>query len=276
MSFIGTIQKLASNVGPWFLHSRNIARFLEAFAVSYDNAVTALQQGLALSQPFRCDPSALPVLSVDRSIRLYPSEPEASQRLRLAMWLQLHRTRGTHIGELLHSQPYFLPDTPIMRIVHQDGAGASATWWTIAADGTLSEHVATPSNWNYDGQTAKWSRWWVIVYVPSALMSGCKYDDGAKYDEGGRVIYDGMTLTQVAQDLVAMMLEWKSAHSRLQGYILATDPSSFDPTATAVTDPSGWTSLPIGNWGSSMSGPPVAVKTRPPTAFWIYERSVAE
>lgn len=273
-SFVGTIQRLVGRVGPWFLHSRNIGRFLQAFAVVYDNAITALQQGLALSHPLRCDPSAFPVLSLDRTIRLYPSEPEASKRIRLANWLQFHRQRATHLGELLHSQPYFSPDHPVMRIVHQDGAGASATWWSIAADGSLSEHKAVPSNWDYDGQTEKWSRWWVILYVPPSIFTLFRYDDGCVYDDP-TVIYDGL-IKQIALDITTMIREAKGAHSQLHGYILATDPASFDPTATAVTSPDGWTTLPIGNWGTCISDPPDAVRTRPPTAFWIYERSMAE
>lgn len=273
MSFVATVQRLVGNVGPWFLHSRNIARFLEAFAVVYDTAITSMQQGLALAHPLRCDPSAFPTLSVDRGIRLYPNEPEASKRVRLAAWLTFHRTRATHLGEMMHSQPYFLPDRPVMRIVHQDGAGASATWWSIAADGSLSEHKQVPSNWNYDGQTAKFSRFWVILYVPASVFSLTRWDDGSLWDGGA--VYDGM-LSAISIDIVDMILESKGAHSRLQGYILATDPASFDPTATAVTDPSGWTSLPVGNWGTPVSPPPVSVRTRLPSAVWIYERAMTE
>lgn len=273
MSFVGTIQRLTARVGPWFLHSRNIGRFMQAFAIVYDTAITALQQGLALSHPLRCDPSAFPVLSLDRTIRLYPSEPESSKRTRLANWLQIHRQRATHLGELLHSQPYFAPEHPVMRIVHQDGAGLSATWWSIAADGSLSEHKAVPSNWDYDGQTYKYSRFWVILYVPTSIFSLARYDDGRYYDSG--FVYDGM-MTQIALDISQMILEAKAAHSQLQAYILATDPASFDPTATAVTSPDGWTTLPIGNWGTCISPAPVAIRTRPPTAVWIYERAMAE
>jgi hypothetical protein len=81
---------------------------------------------------------------------------------------------------------------------------------------------------------------------------------------------------QVARDISAMIQEAKAGHSQLQGYILATDPASFDPTATSVLMPDGWTTLPVGNWGSPTSGPPDSVHTRPPTAVWIYERSMAE
>lgn len=269
--FVGTIQRLVARVGPWFLHSRNIGRFLQAFAVVYDQAITSLQQGLALSHPYRCDPSAFPVLSQDRTIRLYPSEPEASKRMRLANWLQIHRQRATHYGELLHSQPYFLPERPIMRIVHQDGAGASATWWSIDATGQLWKHKAVPSNWDYDGQTEKWSRFWVILYVPASLL--VSYDDGSTYDGGA--VYDGIT-TQIASDIAEMILESKAAHSRLQAYIIATDPASFEPTSTPVVDPAGWSTLPVGNWGTPASPPPDSVFTRLPTAVWIYERGMEE
>ena len=272
-SFVGTIQRLVARVGPWFLHSPNIGRFLQAFAVLYDNKITALQQGVALSQPYRCDPSAFPVLSLDRSIRLYPSEPEASKRMRLANWLQFHRQRATHLGELIHSQPYFAPEHPVMRIVHQDGAGLSATWWSIAADGSLSEYKAEPSNWDYDGQTYKYSRFWVILYAPASIISLVHYDDGTVYDGGA--VYDGV-ITQIARDISAMILEAKAAHSQLQAYILATDPASFDPTSTAVVSPDGWTTLPIGNWGTIISEGPESVRTRLPTAVWIYERAMGE
>ncbi len=271
MSYVGTIQALISRIGPWFIHQRNIGRFLEAVAVTLDGGITSLDYGLRLGQPLRCDVSALPELAKDRTLRLYPSESELSKRTRLSKWLQLHRTRGTCAGQLKHAQPYFLPDMPVMRIVHQDGAGASASWWTIGASGEIDFHLQTPSNWNYDGTTPGWSRYWVIVYPPAGTFGGIPtYDDGGLYD-GGEV-YDGIDNLQKARDMIEMFLEWKAGHSRMQAYILATDPASFDPTSTAVTDPAGWTSMPVGNWGQAMSPPPVAVKTRLPTALWIYER----
>lgn len=267
-SYIGAIQEFIARIGPWFLHNKNIGTFLESVAVTLDSSVLSLEQGLKLSQPLRCDVSALPVLSKDRSLRIYATEPTVSQRLRLARWLQLHRQRGTHQGEMRHSQPYFLPDTPMMRIVHQAGDGSSATWHTLAADGTYSVHRSTPSNWNYDGATSKWSRFWVVTYAPAAILSATHWDDGHHWDDGS--VWGGVLAT-IAQDLVAMILEWKAAHSRLGAYILATDPASFDPTATAATLGDGSTTLPVGNWGSAFSGPPTVHPTRLGSAIWIYE-----
>lgn len=270
MSFyVGQIQRLINEISPWFLRRRNIGTFLQSCAIVADTAVSSLDLGLRLSQPLRCSADALPGLSYDRSIRLYPNESQMSKRQRLAKWLVLHRQRGTHIGEMRHVQPYFLPETPMIRIVHQDGAGASATWHTLAGDGTYTKHKQVPSNWDYDGRTAQWSRWWAIVYVPASFISTHHYDDGCAWDDPG-LVWDGFSAA-VAADVVAMFREWKSAHSRLQAVIFATDPASFDPTATPATLADGSTTLPIaGNWIRSQA----ADGTRPRlhTAQWVYER----
>jgi hypothetical protein len=270
MSFIGLVQRVVGRIGPWYIHGKNIGTFLEACGFALDQGLESLELGLNLSNPKLCDVSAFPALSKDRRIRLYPSEPEESKRARLAAWLQLHRQRGTHQGELRHAQPYFLPDVPLMRIVHQSGhtdfASRRATWHTLDSNGVYTVHKVTPSNWNYDNQFTKWSRWWVIIYAPASLVSGLTHwDDGSTWD-GGQV-YDGV-LTQGALDIVQMFLEWHGAHSRPEAIILATDPASFDPTATAAFDPMGWSTLPVGNWGSPIIG---GTRTRPPSAVWLYE-----
>jgi hypothetical protein len=208
------------------------------------------------------------VLSRDRRLRLYPSEPEASKRHRLTQWNQLARQEGTHIGELKNAQPYFLPDVPLMRIVHQDGLGASATWHTLDTSGNYSRHKQTPSNWNWDNTPAKWSRWWVICFAPPYLCSLARYGDGSRYGDGTR--YAGIRSAQVARDLIDMVLEVKAAHSGLRGYIIATDPTSFDPTAAPVDSGLGWTSLPAGDWHQPINA--AGKRTRPPSAIWIYDR----
>jgi len=264
VSAFGAIQRAIEQVGVWFVKNKNIGTFIESSAVTQDSFVEDLRNGLALSQPLICDTSAFPVLSRDRQIRIFDSEPEISKRVRLSKWKQLHRQRGTHIGEMNHVAPYFLPAHPVMRIVHQNGT--IATWHTLAADGTYSYFQKSPSNWNYDGISSHWSRFYFILYLSATGLA--HYDDGGRYDSGER--YDGIA-TQVALDVTQMILEWKSAHSRLGAVILATDPASFAPFATPVVNADGSTTLPIGNWGSPISPPPASVHTRLHSAIWLYE-----
>lgn len=346
MGFAGFLQQRISNLGPWFLQQRYIGTFLEAVGLTLDGAVESLAQGLRLSQPLRGDSSTLPSMSLDRGIRLYSTEPVASQRYRLSQWWNLRRQFGTHQGEMRNVQPLFLPNAPVMRIVHQAGDGSSATWHTLDASGVYTVHKHTPSNWDFDGITWKtiggvvtnatntdpieittstvngvvigqqvqiagvlgntaangihfvtaivsstrfeidvagngaytsggtvaanmWSRWWAIIYTDAlGLPAQDEWDGGQLWDGGS--LWGGLLTSAQADDIVAGLRDAKSAHSMLWGVILATDPASFDPTATATTDPAGWTTLPVGNWGyviDNVTGDP----TRLPTAVFIYD-----
>ncbi len=247
MSFIGIIQQAIANLGPSFLQQKNVGTFLEAVGLTLDGAVEQLAQGMRLSQPLRCDSSALPVLSYDRGIRTYATEPEASKRYRLSQFWQLRRQFGTHQGEMRNLQPFFLPYAPIIRIVHQAGDGVSATWHTLAADGSYSVHRQEPSNWDWDGNVGEWSRFWVIIYVDAVGLPAQPTWDGGQLWDGGS-IWDGLYTRAQILDMVGAIVDAKSAHSHLAGLIFATDPASFDPTRVPVTNPDGSTTLPAGNW----------------------------
>ncbi len=266
--FIGKIQRAVFRAVPWFLQGKNVGTLLESYGATLDTAVDTLEHGLRLSQPLRCDESALPVLSRDRGIRVYSTEPVASKRYRLSRWYQLRRQFGTHQGEMRNVQPMFLPSAPIMRTVHQDGAAGRATWHTLAADGSYSIHKRAPSNWNWDGVTAKWSRFWVIVYTNALGLAAQENWDGGQTWDGGSLWGGTLTSDQI-DDIVSGIRDAKSAHSILWGLILATDPASFDPTATAVADPAGWSTLPNGKWGYAIDNT-TGQPTRLPTAIYAY------
>lgn len=265
-SYIGRIQKAIAEVSPWFLQGKNRGTFLESVGLLFDNSIESFSQGLQLSQPLRCDPSSLPYMSGDRGIRVYPTEPIASQRYRLSQWYQLRRQFGTHVGEMRNLQPFFLPSTPIIRTVHQAGDGSTSTWHTLDAAGTYTVHRA--ANWNFDGVAAKWSRFWVIVYVDQLGLTQPNWDGGELWD-GGQV-WDGWYDTTAIDDMVAAINDAKSAHSVLWGVILAPDPATFDPTASVVVDPDGWSNLPAGNWGY-ITDPVTGQYTRQIGASWVYD-----
>lgn len=270
MSFVGRIQQGIADLGPWWLQGRNIGTFLESIGLTLDGALETLTHGMRLSQPLRGDVNALPYLSTDRGIAIYPNEPDASRRYRLSQFWQLRRQFGTHQGEMRNVQPYFLPGAlPVIRIVHQAGDGSSATWHTLAADGTYSVHRSTPSNWDWDGVDAKWSRYWAIVYTTGLIPTAQPTWDGGQLWDGGSV-WDGLFTSGVIDDLVSAFTDAKSAHSILWGLILAPDSASFDPTATAVVDAAGWSTLPNGKWGyviDNVTGQP----TRLPSATYAYD-----
>jgi hypothetical protein len=267
----GELQRLVGRIiarGPKFLGGRNILTFLESSAAMLDGGLEALNQGVLLAHPLGCDASALPQISRDRRIKIYPTEPEISKRFRLSRWLQLRRQFDTHQGEMRNVQPMFLPATPVLRVVHQDGLGNRATWHTLDASGVYSVYKKTPSNWNWDGQTTQWSRFWVIVYTDQLGLDAAEdWDDGQDWD-GGSLWGGSLTFAQIT-DIVDGIREAKGAASILWGLILASDPASFDPTASVVVDPTGWSTLPNGKWGYSVD-PVTGQPTRLPTASYPY------
>lgn len=347
MGWIGKFQAaILGDPAPYFLRQKNLGTFMEALGIVYDIFASNLALGLRLSQPLRCDESALPYLSFDRGIRLYPSEPIASQRFRLSQWWQLWKQRGSHQGAMRHLQPYFLGASglgplPTIRIVHASGDGLSATWHTLSggvpgAPGTsvYSAQKVTPSNFDFDsngtnsatdiaapwqaltpylaGQTVTndgrklyvcitagtsaasggptgtsqnitdgsahwryakpWSRYYAFIETNAIDVQAAlaHYDDpNTDYDDPG-LYYDGLA-PQVAADLVAMLADWKAAHSALWTVALSTVP--IDPTATPTQDADGWWSLPgNGEWGRLIDAT-THKATRPPYLTFLLDRS---
>jgi hypothetical protein len=270
--FAGKFQKFLSEKVPWFLQDPNGGAFLEALGLTLDNGVQTLVTGLRQFNPLLAFVDNLPYIGNNRSIRRYPTEPVQSYRVRLQRWRQIRHFVGTHYGQMISLQPYFLPGAlPRIRIVHQMGDGSRCTWHTLNPDGTYEVYRAIPSNWDWDTFAEQWSRFWVIIDVSGMSTAGAaQWDDGiADYDDGVTV-WDGYLTGAKRDDIVAIINDSKAAHSTLWGVILATDPDSFDPTSTAVTDVNGATSLPIGNWGSAID-PVTGLPSRLATAAFAYD-----
>jgi hypothetical protein len=291
VSYLGKFQDRILRVAPWYLRQKNIGTLLEAIGLTLDGNVDGLLVGMRRGYPLRCTPDAFADLSKDRKIRLYPNESDQSKRFRLAHWRQIRRTRGCHYGEMINIQPFFLgpggatvqPNgdqyLPTIRIVHQSGdpgGGPIATWHQLDPFGGYTWTRPGASNWNWDGQTAKWSRWGAIIFLPSNFTGADVYDGGDVYDAGAT--YDGVSSALVS-DLVQGLIEAKAAHSRLSWVIATTlQPGSsipgfpgrhpFDPNDVAITLPDGSTTLPVGNWGNLVNN--LNQPTRPPWASFLY------
>ncbi len=268
-AFIGLLQRTVGTVRPWFLSRFNVGAFLESVTFSLDVGLETLSQAFSLRRPYQADTSFLTTLAYDRGILLYPTEPIASQRARLASWHQLHRQRGTQQGELRNLQAYFLPGPlPLLRAVHQAGDGSAATWHELTPEGVYSWHRAVPSNWNWDGQDAEWSRFWVIVYITDVFPAAPPNWNGGQNWDGGD-LWDGYVTAAQISAMVQAVTSWAAAHEMFYGLIFATDPDSFDPTASIVIDPAGWSNLPDGKWGAPVD-PVTGAPTRLPTATFPY------
>lgn len=239
-SFIGTIQRLATEITPWFLQGPNLGAFNESLGLVLDNTADTLRVGLELGQPYRCDASALPRLASDRKVTLYSGETDASKRFRLAHWLQIARYSGTHYGEMMNLQPYFLPGPlPMIQVVHQCGVpGAPSTWHKLSSTSEYSVTRGT-APWDWDSHFEKWSRWWAIVDCTGGYPFSRHHwgEPGLKWGAPG-LVWGGTMSPQDAKALPALLRERKAAHSRLE-YVILDFEGHFSPTMG---------SPPAGNW----------------------------
>lgn len=225
---------------------------------------------LADGRLIECEPFVLPLHAEQRGIQIYATESTLSKRIRLSQWRQIHAERGTHRGELRNLQPYFVawPALPRMRIVHQSNeATPSVLWHTLDPDGSYSVHRQLTSNWNWDGVKSKKTRFWLIIYVDQLGYTSPVWDGAQTWDGGS--VWDGLFTDLQIADIVAMITEAKSAHSKLSGVIAATDPASFDPTAAIVINGDGTSTLPGGNW-NYLVDPTTGKPTRLATARVLY------
>lgn len=273
MGVLGYLQSHALDLAPKFIRQPNIARLIEAAAFMMDTNVQTLAEGFKLSNPLLCDVSAFPSLSKDRKIRLYPTEPEASKRYRLSRWRQIRRHDASAYGAMLNLQPYFYQTgpggsidkskAPLIRVVHQSGdpgSGPIATWHTMSTAGAYTVYSPGSSNFNYDGRTTLWSRWWAFVDLTSnGLAAPNLWDDGHTYNDGA--LYDGTGLTTgQASDIVSILIDSNPPHAWLAGVFFIVG-AGLDITAAPVQDVSGWWSLPsgAGTWGNVSKRPPYIV-----------------
>ncbi len=245
-------------------------------AIPFAGGANATREGAARLRDGRlieCEPFVLPIHADQRGIRLYDTEVTLSRRIRLASYLLLHAQRGTHRGEMNHVRPYFsfAAAYPGIDIVHQTGSGI-AVWHRMSAAGVYSLYRPATPNFNYDDRPTKRSRFWAFLRMyGTGIAPPNVYGDGHTYGDGEIYGTAGLNISQHA-DIVAMIRDWKGAHSWLAGVALVWDNTSVDPAGTPTQDPTGWWSLPsgAGTWAAAYS-PTTHLATRPPTVQWIYD-----
>ncbi len=104
---------------------------------------------------------ALDALGRDQGVLRGIDETDTSYAYRLTQWLVDARTRGTAFTLMKQLAAYCDYDSThgcSFRVVDNSG-----NWFSRAADGTETSSLAT-GNWDWDGDTASWARFWVIIY----------------------------------------------------------------------------------------------------------------
>lgn len=204
---------------------------------------------------------ALSALGNDRRVIRGINESDTSYATRLLAWLDDRKIAGNPFALMQKLSEYTGPGC-MFRTVDNSG-----NWFTRAVDGTRTYKFAQ-ANWDWDGDTAKWSRFWVIIYPPASLWTPWpnNWGDTAGPDWGSGMYSWGSTATADEVATIKFIVnDWKPAGTRCVNIIIAFDPASFDPTAAVDS-----TGMPDGlweHWSKNVGG--VQVPTRLSTArYW--------
>lgn len=245
----------ARRLAPGFLSDENGQKTIFSVLLVADGVLDWAIQGIYARFPAVATATALNAIGRDRRITRGFDESDTSYRRRLIRWLESWRLAGHAYAILNAVAGYLSPHAVPLRIVTNSGV-----WYTRAADGTLSHYRASPNNWDWDGDSDSWSRFWLIMYPPVTLWDAEDTWGDGTWGDGGTW---GSTATEDQVKTVQMLVQrWKPAHARCEWIIEALDDASFDPT-----DPPG-APLPDGTWGPWADGDPVAPTRLATARYW--------
>lgn len=227
----------------------------DAFVASLDDVRTGM---IGASPPY----DAVPEIAKDRVMFRGFFEPVAQFVGRASVYRQFWKAGGNPIAILRAVAGVWGPNAPKMRLVRNFGWAdaeapiAKSRWTTLETDGTITEHIANPANFNWDGQNVP-HRAFLIVYADKLVTAdeGTFGDGSSVYGETG-VRFDGIrdkrtigsdAFSEYVQRSRACLDAIKPASVIVPNIIVAFDPASFDPTAAP-----GSPGLPDGTYGRDM------------------------
>lgn len=193
---------------------------------------------------------ALTAMGRDRRVIRGLFDTDAQFALRLRNWLTDRRTAGAPFTLLKQLHAYTGTQNGVsFRLVDNSG-----NWYSRSSAGVETASLAT-GNWNWDGDTAAWSRFWVIIFTGTLWTAGTTWGSST-WGATDRMWGSTMTAEQV-RTLQAIVNDWKPGFAQCTNIVLAFDAASFSVSAPE----------PDGTWGKQYkySGG-VAVPSRLATA----------
>lgn len=235
-----TFRDTIRRISPTWLQGFYGYRFLYSAAVQIDAMADGLTAALKLRFPNLYTNETLPLIGRERGIRRGFDELDESYATRLRGWWDYHKHKGNPYALMREVQAYLGTHAIKMRVVNNAGA-----WYTKNADGT-TEYLAPPTHWNWDGSTADWSRYWLILYPNGLWTHTGAWGAGANWGPTtfGNPTWGSSATREQVQSIQAIVEDMRGPHSTCVNIIIAFDNASFDPTDTAPP-------LPDGTWGNA-------------------------
>jgi hypothetical protein len=213
------------------------------FGFTHDELAEWARHGVTCRFPLYGTDDALQAIGRDRQIVRGFAEGAEDYEQRLIGWLDSHLLGGNMFEMMDRLAKYLTGFAVRIRVVNNAG-----NWYTRDTDGSRS-WLLRKHNWNWDGLTSAWSRFWVIIYP---LSTGIWTDEGVWGDDSDHWgDPEGVWGLSATPEQVSTMREivrhGKPPWSRCEFIIVSFDDTAFNP---ASPEPDGlW-----GSWGKYVGG----------------------
>lgn len=236
-----------------------------------------LEQGLHARFPSHAPSDALAFIGRDRRIVRGINESDTSYIERLLSWLETWRRAGSAAAILGQLWGYFTPYRVRMRTVAYNAT--RAVWHTLAENTSsnptdaVTKSVQAPSDWNWDGLTTLWARFYTILYpatvspAPFALRG--TFDDvdalNRTWDEWEALDQMFDTDATVAQvtTIQSLVNSYRGGHNVSDWILLTFDNTKFQPGVSSGKPDGTW-----GNWSKDSGTNRVSSRPTVDVSFW--------
>jgi hypothetical protein len=173
-------------------------------------------------------PDALVQMSRDRRVFRGIFDTDQQFAVKLRNWRTPRRTAGAAFTLLSQLHAYVGTASGVsFRTVDNSG-----NWYARSAAGVETSSLAM-GNWNWDGDTAAWSRFWVIIY-PGTLWPVTTQrwgTTGAVWGSAPNLWGSTAITPEQVVTLQAIVNDYKPAGTTCVSIILASDLASFNPAS---------------------------------------------
>ncbi len=238
------LRDASDRISPTFMLGPTAKRIRYAINSVCDAIVEMAGIGVKARFPEKAPEDALAIIGRDRRIMRGFAESSVSYRARLLRWLDDWRIAGSPFAIMGQIAGYILPNAFRMRVVYTSApSGGTALWYTREADASKAYVTTTPTNWDWDGVTSGWYRFWVVLYSHAGPWTATGIWGGSERWGDTTGTWGLSASNDEVQSIRQIVNDWKPAHATGIAVIVAFDSTKLSPTAAPGAP------MPDGTWG---------------------------
>lgn len=223
-------------VAPKWLSAGDGGLVLGSLGIMLDAVTERVRLGLRARFPELAPTDALVALARDKRVIRGLEDTDASLGARVRAGFDSAKVWGSSFGLMDELRAYLGQDWKIRTVDN------SSNWYEVDTDGTRSWSLQA-GNWDWDGHSELWSRFWVIIYADGAPIENTnQWGDPLEWGEEG-LTWGSTASSALVKSIRAIVKLRKPAGTRCPYIIIAFDPASFDMLGAPGAP------LPDGTWG---------------------------